>query len=65
MRAPFDLFKRDRDGDFVWLEATADLRTAKNRLKELSAKVPGEYLVFDQTSAQIIERTETGSVRPS
>jgi hypothetical protein len=59
-----DLFKRDSEGNFVWLEAAADLPTAKIRLQELSARAPGEYLLFDQNTAQIIETLRNENVRP-
>jgi hypothetical protein len=64
MRAPFDLFKKDGEESFVWLEAARDLSTAKMRLWELSCRTPGEYLVFDHGSAQIIERVSNDSTRP-
>jgi hypothetical protein len=65
MTAPFDLFRRDSEGTFVWLEAATDLPTAKIRLRELSASAPGEYLLFDHSRAQIIERFRIQDVRPS
>ena len=48
MRFPPDLFRRNKDGKFVWLEAGEDLKTRKLRLQELSARAPGEYLRFPQ-----------------
>jgi hypothetical protein len=64
MRAPFDLFKKDGEERFVWLEAARDLSTAKTRLRELSCRTPGEYLVFDQGSAEVVERLRNDSIRP-
>ena len=48
MRFPPDLFRRNKDGKFVWLEAGKDLKARKLRLQELSASAPGEYLRFPQ-----------------
>jgi len=56
MRPSLDLFRRNKDGNYIWLEAGGDLKAAKLRLQELSASTPGEYLLFDRLTAQIIER---------
>jgi hypothetical protein len=64
MRALFDLFKKDGEEGFVWLEAARDLSTAKTRLRELSCQTPGEYLVFDHGSAEVVERVSNDSIRP-
>lgn len=64
MRAPFDLFKKDGEESFVWLEAARDLSAAKTRLRELSCRTPGEYLLFDHGSAEIVERVSNDSLRP-
>lgn len=53
---PFDILRRHHDGSFLWLEATADIRMAKTRLRELYANCPGDYFVFDQGSQQIVAR---------
>jgi hypothetical protein len=63
MRPSLDLFRRDKDGKFVWLEAGEHLNAAKLRLQELSASAPGEYLLFDRSTAQIIERLRNDDVR--
>ena len=55
MSAPhLDILKRERDGNFVWLEAAQDLQRAKLRLEELARRDPGEYFVFDQKAQQIV-----------
>jgi hypothetical protein len=54
---PFDILRRHHDGSLLWLEATADIRTAKTRLQQLSASSPGDYFVFDQASQQIVARS--------
>jgi hypothetical protein len=46
MVPPFDIFKRQGGGSVRWLGATADLETAKVRVKELAESLPGEYFIF-------------------
>ena len=38
----------------VWLEAVADLETARCRLVELASTNPGEYFMFDLRGKQIV-----------
>jgi hypothetical protein len=54
--APFDILRRHQDGSFIWLEAASDIQTAKARLQQLFAVMPGEYFVFDQSSQQIVAK---------
>ena len=63
MRSSLDLFRRNKDGKYIWLEAGEDLKAAKLRLQELSASAPGEYLLFDRGTAQIMERLRNDDVR--
>ena len=51
-----DILRRERDGNFVWLEAAQDLQRAKSRLEELAQRNPGEYFVFDQKAQQIVAK---------
>jgi hypothetical protein len=53
----FDILRRHHDGSFLWLEATADIQMAKTRLRQLYANCPGDYVVFDQGSQQIVARS--------
>ena len=53
MHAPLDIFKKDTQGNPVWLDCVADLQTARFRLKQLASLKPGEYFVFDQRTQQI------------
>jgi hypothetical protein len=59
MQTPFDLLRRDPDGTFIWLEAAADLPRARARLRELASGAPGEYLLFDHTSQETIEKVSS------
>jgi hypothetical protein len=49
----YDIFRRDTGGE-VWVEAVRDLETAKNRIIQLSADTPGQYLVFSQRSGRMV-----------
>jgi hypothetical protein len=48
-----DIFKKDMQGNPIWLEAVGDLETARARLNQLTSVSPGEYFAFDQRSQQI------------
>jgi hypothetical protein len=52
----FDILRRQADGSFIWVEAVADLETARAHLKDLFAKNAADYFVFDQRSQQIVAR---------
>ena len=54
----FDLFKKDTLGNPVWIDAVADLVTARCRLKELASVYPGEYFVFDQHTSRVVARLD-------
>ena len=49
-----DIFKKDADGNPIWLDAVVDLATARLRLAEFAAAVPGEYFVFDHTTSTVV-----------
>jgi hypothetical protein len=54
---PYDILKKDAVA-LVWVEAAQDLESAKQRIQELSAgKCNAEYVIFDQRSRQIVDRT--------
>ena len=59
-----DILKRERDGNFVWLEAAQDLQRAKSRLEELAQRSPGEYFVFDQKAQQIVAKIGATAAEP-
>jgi hypothetical protein len=58
---PFDILKRHDDGGFIWIEAAQDLEAARSRLRDLSARAPGEYFVFDQKTQEIVAKLSTRS----
>jgi hypothetical protein len=61
----FDVFKKDRSGEPVWLETTTDLEAAADRLKQLANTSPGEYFVFSQYNQQIVAIEGSKSSIPS
>jgi hypothetical protein len=54
MHLPFDILKKERDGSFRWFEGVNDLRSANIRIGEIIALSPGDYIVFDQRTHNII-----------
>ncbi len=52
----YDILKKDSVGAPIWLEAVRDFDTAKRRVAELAENSPGEYVVFCEQTAQIVER---------
>ena len=54
MHLPFDTLKKERDGSFRWFEAVNDLGSANIRIREIIASSPGDYIVFDQRTHNII-----------
>ena len=49
-----DIFKIDAKGNPIWLDAVVDLATARFRLAEFAAAVPGEYFAFDQATNKVV-----------
>jgi hypothetical protein len=54
MNSPFVSLKKKPGGSFRWFEAVNDLESANIRIKELIALSPGEYVVFDRRTHNVI-----------
>jgi hypothetical protein len=54
MHSPFDILKKRPEGSFCRFEAVNDLASANIRIKELLALSPGEYVVFDERTNNVI-----------
>jgi len=54
MNSPFDILKKNPGGSFCWFEAVNDLESANIRIEELTALSPGEYIVFDKRTRNVI-----------
>ena len=65
MNSPFDILKKKPEGSFRWFEAVNDLGSANIRIEQLIALSPGEYVVFDQRTHNVICRPIKFSARPS
>ena len=52
--APYDILKKDVLGYPIWVEAVEDLRKASVRIEELALHSPGEYIVFNQQTSQVV-----------
>ena len=51
MSFKFDIFHIESQGAPMWRAAASDLRSVKEKVKELSAVHPGEYFLFEQATA--------------
>jgi hypothetical protein len=52
--APYDILNKDVFGNPIWVEAVEDLRKACVRVEELALHSPGEYIVFNQQTSQVV-----------
>jgi hypothetical protein len=52
--APYDILRKDLFGNPIWVEAVEDLQKATVRIEELALHSPGEYIVFNQRTSQIV-----------
>jgi hypothetical protein len=52
--APYDILKKDVLGNPIWVESAEDLRKASVRLEELAFQSPGEYILFNQQTSQVV-----------
>jgi hypothetical protein len=50
----FDILKRDRKGNFHWIESVSDLDTAEARLRALSAESPEEFVIFREIDLRVV-----------
>ena len=51
---PFDIMKVLNDDRLTWVEAANELSAARLRICELLADSPGEYIVFNQETKQLV-----------
>jgi hypothetical protein len=60
MYSSFDILKKKPEGTFRWFESANDLVSANIRIDELSVLSPGEYVVFDQRTHNVIPADRSG-----
>ena len=49
-----DLFRKDAQGQSIWLATATDLETARFRLSEFASACPGEYYAFDPSTHNVV-----------
>ena len=54
MHSPFEILKKEPAGSFRRFEPVSDFASASIRIKELTTLSPGEYVVFDQRTHNVI-----------
>jgi hypothetical protein len=45
---PYDIFQNEPDGSVLWRGSAATLDEAKSRIEELTASVPGQYIILSR-----------------
>ena len=50
----YDILRRENERTAIWLETSADLNTAKSRIKQIVSFWPGRYEVVEHPSQQIV-----------
>ena len=48
MEVRFDILREDDEGEYTWLEAVNSLEVAATRIDDLSKRMTGRFVVFDQ-----------------
>lgn len=63
----FDIFQIQKDGSLRWCEAADTLQAARARVTELAQSFPGQYIIFNQQTAErlIIDAYNPASVQTS
>ena len=54
MQNPFDIMKIENDESLVWVEAADSFDAAKTRVWELMFGCPGEYIVYNQETKELL-----------
>ena len=49
-----DVMRKQDDGSLIWVEAVQNVEIAKNRIDNFGKTAPGEYIIFDQSTQQIV-----------
>ena len=55
----FDIFKVE-DSGVLWLGSAATVEDAKEQVRQIAARAPGKYLLFDQKTGLVIEPHRAG-----
>ncbi|HEY4818629.1 MAG TPA: hypothetical protein VIH67_14455 [Candidatus Acidoferrum sp.] len=49
-----DVMRKRDDGSLIWVEAVQNVEAAKSRINNFGKTAPGEYVIFDQNTQQIV-----------
>lgn len=60
MIAQFDIFIKEADGKYRWIEPAMDLDAAKMRVRAIGSTTPGEYLIRNHRTGNRIVITVSG-----
>jgi hypothetical protein len=52
--AKYDIFRRQKNGEFVWIETLDDFETAKTHMCRAASRLPGNYIVFDRQRVSVV-----------
>jgi hypothetical protein len=56
----YDIFETEKSGSLLWLGTAATLEEAQVRVQQLSARSPGNYLIFDpRTGAKFMVKSDS------
>jgi hypothetical protein len=58
---PVDVMRKQNDGSLIWIEAAQSVEIAKSRINTFARTAPGEYVIFDQTTQQVVACVVTSS----
>jgi hypothetical protein len=49
-----DVMRKRNDGGLIWVEAVQNVEIAKSRIDNFGKTAPGEYVIFYQSTQQIV-----------
>jgi len=57
----YDILRREKGNAVIWLETSADLTTARRRIKQIISFWPGRYEVVERESQRIVAAVGRGA----
>jgi hypothetical protein len=49
---PFEIFQAESDGNILWRGSAASLEEANSMVKELTAKTPGDFFIWNHQTGK-------------
>lgn len=65
MTRPFEIFQAESDGNVLWRGSAASLEEANSVIKELAAKTPGEYFIWNHQTGKKLSLSGRNSNKPT